>query len=221
VVATAAPAGPAFEAAQIRCGMRAAEGAIEGVKIAGGELTLQVIGDVTPVGMCGSGLVDAVAELVGVGLIDASGRFALEPELLADRFGKIGEERVFYLADDVYLSQRDVRELQFAKASIATGWNILLRELGVEVGDVAQVLLAGSFGSYLSPASAVRIGLVPKMALARIVSAGNMAGEGAKIAALSVQERAAASAIVDEVEYVELSGRADFNDLFIDQLAFP
>jgi uncharacterized 2Fe-2S/4Fe-4S cluster protein (DUF4445 family) len=221
VVATAAPAGPAFEAAQIRCGMRAAEGAIEGVKIADGELTLQVIGDVTPVGMCGSGLVDAVAELVGVGLIDASGRFALEPELLADRFGKIGEERVFYLADDVYLSQRDVRELQFAKASIATGWNILLRELGVEVSDVVQVLLAGSFGSYLSPASAVRIGLVPKMALARIVSAGNMAGEGAKIAALSVQERAAASAIVDEVEYVELSGRADFNDLFIDQLAFP
>jgi uncharacterized 2Fe-2S/4Fe-4S cluster protein (DUF4445 family) len=221
VVATAAPAGPAFEAAQIRCGMRAAEGAIEGVKIADGELTLQVIGDVTPVGMCGSGLVDAVAELVGVGLIDASGRFALDPELLADRFGKIGEERVFYLADDVYLSQRDVRELQFAKASIATGWNILLRELGVEVSDVAQVLLAGSFGSYLSPASAVRIGLVPKMAFARIVSAGNMAGEGAKIAALSVQERAAASAIVDEVEYVELSGRADFNDLFIDQLAFP
>jgi uncharacterized 2Fe-2S/4Fe-4S cluster protein (DUF4445 family) len=221
VVATAAPAGPAFEAAQIRCGMRAAEGAIEGVKVADGEVVLQVIGDVEPAGMCGSGLVDAVAELVAAGLIDASGRFALEPELLADRFGTIGEERVFYLADGVYLSQRDVRELQFAKASIATGWNILLGELGVNVSEVAQVLLAGSFGSYLSPASAVRIGLVPKMALTRIVSAGNMAGEGAKIAALSVQERAAASAIVDEVEYVELSGRADFNDMFIDQLAFP
>ena len=221
VVATAAPAGPAFEAAQIKCGMRAAEGAIEGVKIKDGQVELQVIGDVTPVGMCGSGLVDAVAELVGAGLIDASGRFAIEPETLADRFGKIGEERVFYLADDVYLSQRDVRELQFAKASIATGWNILLGELGIGVGDVAQVLLAGSFGSYLSPASAIRIGLVPKMPLARIVSAGNMAGEGAKIAALSVQERAAASAIVDEVEYVELSGRADFNDMFIDQLKFP
>ena len=96
-----------------------------------------------------------------------------------------------------------------------------MSELGIEVADVAQVLLAGSFGSYLSPASAIRIGLVPKMALTRIVSAGNMAGEGAKIAALSVQERAAASAIVDEVEYVELSGRADFNDMFIDQLRFP
>ena len=83
------------------------------------------------------------------------------------------------------------------------------------------MLLAGSFGSYLSPASAVRIGLVPDLPLVRIVSAGNVAGEGAKIAALSVQERAAAASIVDEVEYVELSGRAEFNDLFIDQLAFP
>jgi uncharacterized 2Fe-2S/4Fe-4S cluster protein (DUF4445 family) len=221
VLATAAPAGPAFEAAQIRCGMRAAEGAIEGVKIEADELVLQVIGDVVPVGICGSGLVDAVAELVAAGVIDPSGRFAAEPRVLADRLGKVGEERVFHLAAGVYLSQRDVRELQFAKASIATGWNILMRELGVDVAGIAQVLLAGSFGSYLSPASAVRIGLVPALPVTRIVSAGNMAGEGAKIAALSVQERAAASAIVDEVEYVELSGRADFNDLFVDQLAFP
>ena len=234
VVATAAPAGPAFEAAQIRCGMRAAEGAIEGVTIADDELSLQVIGDVDPVGMCGSGLVDAVAELVGAGLLDASGRFASEEvaseisPALASRFGMIGKERVFVLSwrgDDpeasIYLSQRDVRELQFAKASIATGWQILMQELGVEVRDVAQVLLAGSFGSYLSAANAVKIGLVPKMALTRIVSAGNVAGEGAKIAALSVTERHAARAIMEEVEYVELSGRTDFNDLFIDQLAFP
>jgi uncharacterized 2Fe-2S/4Fe-4S cluster protein (DUF4445 family) len=201
--------------------MRAAEGAIEGVKIEGDELVLQVIGDVPPAGICGSGLVDAVAELVAAGVIDHSGRFASEPPILADRLGKVGEERVFHLADGVYLSQRDVRELQFAKASIATGWNILVRDLGVGVADIAQVLLAGSFGSYLSPASAVRIGLVPALPVTRIVSAGNMAGEGAKIVALSVQERAAAHAIVDEVEYVELSGRADFNDLFVDQLAFP
>jgi uncharacterized 2Fe-2S/4Fe-4S cluster protein (DUF4445 family) len=124
-------------------------------------------------------------------------------------------------ADAVYLSQRDVRELQFAKASIATGWNILLRELGLEVRDISQVLLGGSFGSFLSPASAVRIGLVPRLALPRIVSAGNVAGEGAKMAALSLRERAAADGLLDEVEYVELSGRSDFNDLFVDQLAFP
>jgi uncharacterized 2Fe-2S/4Fe-4S cluster protein (DUF4445 family) len=221
VLATAAPAGPAFEAAQIRCGMRAAEGAIEGVVIEGDKVSLQVIGDVTPAGICGSGLVDAVAELVAAGVIDRSGRFVPDPPVLVDRFDTIEGERVFYLAQNVFLSQRDVRELQFAKASIATGWNILLGELGAGAGEVAQVLLAGSFGSYLSPGSAVRIGLVPRLPLTRIVSAGNVAGEGAKIAALSVQERAAAAAIVDEVEYVELSGRSDFNDLFIDQLAFP
>jgi uncharacterized 2Fe-2S/4Fe-4S cluster protein (DUF4445 family) len=217
-LATAAPAGPAFEAAQIRCGMRAADGAIEGVKIVDGEVELTVIGDVAPAGLCGSGLVDAVAELVAAGMLDHSGRFVLDA---SERFGKIGEENVFYLSDDVFLSQRDVRELQFAKASIATGWNLLCRDLGVEPGEISQVLLGGSFGSYLSAASAVRIGLVPKLPLARIVSAGNVAGEGAKIAALSVTERAAANAILEEVEYVELSGRADFNDLFIDQLAFP
>jgi uncharacterized 2Fe-2S/4Fe-4S cluster protein (DUF4445 family) len=217
-LATAAPAGPAFEAAQIRCGMRAADGAIEGVKIVDGDVQLTVIGDVEAVGLCGSGLVDAVAELVSAGMLDKSGRFILEA---SDRFGKIGEENVFYLSDDVFLSQRDVRELQFAKASIATGWNLLCRDLGVEPEEISQVLLGGSFGSYLSAASAVKIGLVPKLPLARIISAGNVAGEGAKIAALSVTERAAANATVDEVEYVELSGRADFNDLFIDQLGFP
>ena len=94
-------------------------------------------------------------------------------------------------------------------------------ELGVDAGDDQQVLLAGSFGAYLTPLSAVRIGLVPRIALPRIVSAGNVAGEGAKIAALSVRERAEAHSILREVEYVELSGRTDFNDLFIDQLAFP
>jgi uncharacterized 2Fe-2S/4Fe-4S cluster protein (DUF4445 family) len=234
VVATAAPAGPAFEAAQIRCGMRAAEGAIEGVKISGDDLALEVIGDAAPVGMCGSGLVDAVAQLVSAGLLDHSGRFVPDEEAaeihpgLAPRLVKVGEERVFVLAwrgDDpanaVYLSQRDVRELQFAKASIATGWHILLTELGVGEADITQVLLAGSFGSYLSPASAVKIGLVPKLPLPRIISAGNVAGEGAKMAALSLRERSAADAILDEVEYVELSGRADFNDMFVDQLAFP
>jgi uncharacterized 2Fe-2S/4Fe-4S cluster protein (DUF4445 family) len=218
-LATAAPAGPAFEAASIRCGMRAAEGAIEGVKIDDdGTVTLTVIADTKPVGIAGSGLVDAVAELIRAGVLDHSGRFVQGSH---ENLAKVGEETIFHLAEGVYLSQRDVRELQFAKASIATGWNILCRDLRIAPEDISQVLLAGSFGSYLSPASAVRIGLVPRLPLTRIVSAGNVAGEGAKIAALSVQERAAADAILDEVQYVELSGRSDFNDLFIDQLAFP
>jgi uncharacterized 2Fe-2S/4Fe-4S cluster protein (DUF4445 family) len=234
VVATAAPAGPAFEAAQIRCGMRAAEGAIEGVSIGEADMAIEVIGDVEPVGLCGSGLVDTVAELVRVGLLDRSGRFvpddaaaSLFPSL-APRLTKMGDERVFVLAwrgddpaESIYLTQRDIRELQFAKASIATGWRILFDELGMEPEDASQVLLAGSFGQYLSPASAVRIGLVPRIALPRIVSAGNVAGEGSKIAALSLRERAEARSIVNEVRYVELSGRSDFNDAFIDQLAFP
>jgi uncharacterized 2Fe-2S/4Fe-4S cluster protein (DUF4445 family) len=204
------------------------------VKISGDELTMQVIGDAEPAGLCGSGLVDAVAELVGAGLLDRSGRFVPDEDaraahpLLGERLTRIGEERVFVLhprgedpANAVYLSQRDIRELQFAKASIATGWQILLRELGHAPSDITQVLLAGSFGAYLSPSSAVRIGLVPALALPRIVSAGNVAGEGSKMAALSLRERAEATSILSEVEYVELSGRADFNDLFIDQLAFP
>ncbi len=242
IVATAAPAGPAFEGGAIRCGMRAADGAIEVVKLVAEPaegapaVTLGVIGDVEPRGLCGSGLVDAVAELAKVGLLDDTGRFipddvaAQRLPALADRLAKIGEERVFVLfrhtpdeevASTVYLSQRDVRELQFAKGAIATGWALLLEELGLEQSDVQQVLLAGSFGSYLSPASAVRIGLVPKLPVLRIVSAGNVAGEGAKMALLSSRERAGAEALLEEVQYVELSDRADFNDRFVEQLGFP
>ncbi|HEY7592133.1 MAG TPA: ASKHA domain-containing protein [Actinophytocola sp.] len=232
LLATAAPAGPAFEGAAIRCGMRAAEGAVEVVKIDQDDVHLQVIGDVEPAGLCGSGLVDAVAELVAIGLLDSSGRLlavdAAQEKFprLAGRLREVNGERVFVLhwsggQPTVYLSQRDVRELQFAKAAIATGWRLLAEELGVTEGDIQQVLLAGSFGSYLSPANAVRIGLVPNISVLRIVSAGNVAGEGAKMTLLSMRERAGAAALLEEVRYVELSDRPDFNDRFIDQLAFP
>jgi uncharacterized 2Fe-2S/4Fe-4S cluster protein (DUF4445 family) len=235
ILATAAPAGPAFEGGSIRCGMRAADGAIEAVRLSD-EVSLQVIGDTEPAGVCGSGLVDAVSELTRIGLLDRSGRFVTEEDaaviapVLADRLTAVGKERVFVLhrpAPDsppdkcLYLSQRDVRELQFAKAAIATGWSLLLEELGLEQRDVQQVLLAGSFGSYLSPAAAVRIGLVPRLPVLRIVSAGNVAGEGAKMSLLSIRERAGAQALLEEVSYVELSDRSDFNDRFVDLLAFP
>ena len=118
----------------------------------------------------------------------------------------------------VYLTQRDVRELQFAKASISTGWRLLMEQLNLKDEDIQQVLLAGSFGSYLSPASAIQIGLVPKIPVMRIVSAGNVAGEGGKMVLLSQPERNGASALLNEVEYVELSDRADFNDKFVLQL---
>ena len=194
-----------------------------------------MIGDAEPQGLCGSGLVDAVTGLVRLGLLDSSGRFISEEEAaatapgLAGRLTKIGQERVFVLhwrgrsapEDSIYLSQRDVRELQFAKAAIATGWQILLEEAGLTAADVKQVLLAGSFGSYLSAASAIRIGLVPKIPVPRVVSAGNVAGEGAKMALLSLRERAGGLALLEEVRYVELSDRADFNDRFVEQLPFP
>jgi uncharacterized 2Fe-2S/4Fe-4S cluster protein (DUF4445 family) len=242
ILSTAAPAGPAFEGGAIRCGMRAAEGAIETVKLdataapGADGVALGVIGDVPAVGLCGSGLVDIVSELVRVGLVDASGRFvpadvaASVAPGLAGRLTSIGEERVFVMSrpepdalpeNTVYLSQRDIRELQFAKAAISTGWSLLLEEFGIEAREVQQVLLAGSFGSYLSPASAVRIGLVPKLPVLRIVSAGNVAGEGAKMVLLSRREREGAAALLEEVRYVELSDRPDFNDAFVDKLAFP
>ena len=245
LLATAAPAGPAFEGASIRCGMRAADGAIEAVAVTeDGDLKLTVIGDVDPKGLCGSGLVDAVAALAEIGIIDASGRFVPKAEAeerfvhteevtgsapaFADRLTMIGKERVFVLhwsadrdpAKSVYLSQRDIRELQFAKAAIATGWRILLEEAGLETEDIKQVLLAGSFGSYLNAKSAIRIGLVPDVGPRRIIAAGNVAGEGAKMALLSIRDRAAALALLQEVNYVELSDRQDFNDRFIDQLSF-
>src|SRR5215467_14189996 len=236
LLATAAPAGPAFEGAAIRCGMRAAEGAIEGVTMTPDGLSLKVIGDVVPAGLCGSGLVDAVAGLVSTGLLDSSGRFVPAPDAaavapgLAGRLTVLGADRVFVLywlaapgdvEHSVFLSQRDVRELQFAKAAISTGWSILLEQAGLRSGDVQQVLLAGSFGSYLSPASAIRLGLVPRLPVLRVVSAGNVAGEGAKMALLSVRERAGALALQKEVRYVELSDRSDFNDAFVEQLRFP
>jgi len=241
ILATAAPAGPAFEGGAIRCGMRAAAGAIEVVRIGADDVTVGVISagdesEAPPVGLCGSGLVDAVAELVRIGLLDVSGRFLPDETAasthpgLADRLTKVGDERIFVLVwqgeegdveHSVYVSQRDIRELQFAKAAIATGWSLLCAELGVSEADVQQVLLAGSFGSYLSPGNAVRIGLVPKLPVLRIVSAGNVAGEGAKMTLLSVPERAGADTLLREVRYVELSDRTDFNDRFVDQLAFP
>lgn len=235
-ITTAAPAGPAFEGAQIRCGMRATTGAIEGIKIAPDHIHLQTIGDALPVGICGSGLIDAVAEMVRVGLLDRSGRLLTreeaEPALgsfLAGRLTTLdGGLRAFVLATEeetggqpIVLTQRDVRELQFAKAAIATGIAILCRELGIEPHQIEEVLLAGSFGSYINPASARRIGLVPDVPLSRIKAVGNSAGEGAKMALLSFRERAKAAALPERVEYYELSGRVDFNEAFVDQLPFP
>ena len=225
VLCTAAPAGPAFEGSQIRCGMRATDGAIEGVTLSD-HVELQVIGgDIPPKGICGSGLVDTVAQLRLVGLLDAGGKMRSREEApehpLSDRLIAIDGVRAFLLAENVYLSQRDVRELQFGKGSIATGIKVLMDVMGVTTADLDEVLLGGSFGSYLNPESAKIIGLVPPVDVDRILSVGNTAGEGAKMSLLSFRERQIAFELPDKIEYVELSGRADFNDSFISVLAFP
>jgi uncharacterized 2Fe-2S/4Fe-4S cluster protein (DUF4445 family) len=174
-----------------------------------------------------------VAELAKIGVLDQSGRFVTQ-EVMEKEFPKLSSrlinletnEKAFLLHGDtndplVYLTQRDVRELQFAKASIATGWRLLMEQLNLKDEDIQQVLLAGSFGSYLSPSSAIQIGLVPKIPVMRIVSAGNVAGEGAKMVLLSQPERNGATTLLNEVSYVELSDRKDFNDKFVEQLSFP
>ena len=224
-LATAAPAGPAFEGSQIKCGMRATEGAIEGVHI-GDTVELQIIGgDVPAQGLCGSGLVDAVAQLLNVGLLDHSGRMLSAAEAaghpLVDRLIEVEGVKAFLLAEGVYLSQRDVRELQFAKGSIATGIKVLMDILGVSSSDLDEIFLGGSFGSYLNPESAKIIGLVPPVDVDKIIAVGNSAGEGAKIALLSYRERQVAFELPSRIEYVELSGRTDFNDSFVSVLGFP
>jgi uncharacterized 2Fe-2S/4Fe-4S cluster protein (DUF4445 family) len=236
-VATAAPAGPAFEGAQIKDGMRASDGAIEAIAMTAGQIELQVIGDVPPIGLCGSGLLDAVAQLRLIGLLDPSGRFVNPEEARSlvgpELAGRIQRDedgmRSFVLAwasesghdRDVVLSQRDIRELQFAKAAIASGIDVAMRELGIEKEDLVEIYLAGSFGSYINPQSARIIGLVPPIPVERIQAVGNAAGEGAKMALLSFREREVARSIPEIVEYHELSGRTDFNDAFISVLQFP
>src|SRR5581483_5354971 len=231
-LATAAPAGPAFEGAQIKNGMRASTGAIEGVTITPEGVSLQIIGgDVRPIGIAGSGLVDAVAEMYRMGIVDASGRM-IRPEeaqgkladALIERLVTVDGVRAFRLSDpdsNIVLTQQDIRALQFAKGSIAAGVMVLMQLMGVTANDIHEVLLAGSFGSYINPASARAIGLVPWVPVERIAAVGNSAGEGAKIALLSFREREAANRIPEFIEYVELSGRSEFNDIFTDALAFP
>jgi uncharacterized 2Fe-2S/4Fe-4S cluster protein (DUF4445 family) len=225
VLASAAPAGPTFEGGHVRCGMRAADGAIEGVTIHGAHVELQVIGDAPVRGICGSGLIDVVAQLRLEGLIDASGRLARAEEVpghaLADRLVEVEGVRAFAIEGDVVLTQRDIRELQSAKGAIATGIGALLDAMGVRADDLHQVLLAGSFGTYINPASARIIGLVPPVPVERITAAGNAAGEGAKMALVSFREREMAFDLPRRVEYVELSGRSGFNDAFLAAVGFP
>jgi uncharacterized 2Fe-2S/4Fe-4S cluster protein (DUF4445 family) len=224
VVATSAPAGPAFEGAQILHGMTATTGAIERVMI-GETVEIEVIGDGEPRGICGSGLIDVVAGLRRAGLVNKSGRM-IDPDKvrdhpLHDRLGEVEGTRAFALAGDIVLSQQDIRELQAAMSSVATGIRVLLEKAGLATGDLEEIMLAGSFGSSIDPESARVIGLVPPVPVEKIRFVGNVAAEGAKMSLLSFRERRVACDLESRVEYVELSARSDFNELFVAGVRFP
>jgi Uncharacterized metal-binding protein len=225
-------AGPAFEGAQIQFGMRAANGAIEKVKIED-DVKLGIIGNVPAIGICGSGLLDAVSELARVGVIDQTGRLKSEdqadglPDCLRQRLGKNENGSYFVLAKGeqaengpVLITQKDVRELQLAKGAVHAGIEILLTEENLNVEDIDQVLLAGAFGNYIDKKSALTIGLLPKVDPERVLSVGNAAGNGAKLALLSATVRKRAVKVAKQVKHIELSTRLDFQERFLDALGF-
>ena len=205
-LACSTAAGPAFEGAKISCGMRGAPGAVDHVWLENGALRHHVIGEIRGVGLCGSGLLDLVAVLLETGVIDESGRM------------EDGDYRLE--GSDVVLTQKDVREVQLAKAAIRAGVELLAQRLGIPVDGIRRVLLAGAFGNYLNPASACRIGMIPPALEDRVVPIGNAAGEGAKLCALSRSEFAYSQQLAAGAEFLELASLPQFQDCFVDALEF-
>ena len=204
-IACSTAAGPAFEGARISCGMRGAPGAVDHVTLEDGKLTYHVIDDRAPEGLCGSGLLDLVAALLETGAIDESGYM---------------EEGDYRLCDNVTLTQKDVREVQLAKAAIRAGIELLAQRLGVQVEDIRRVYLAGAFGNYLDPRSACRIGMIPPVLVDRIEGIGNAAGAGARLCALSAETYEYSKQLAKNTEFLELASLPDFQDCYVDALEF-
>ncbi|NLY29898.1 MAG: ATP-binding protein [Firmicutes bacterium] len=234
MVACSTAAGPAFEGAQISSGMRAGEGAIEFVQI-GEDIDVKVIGQTRPRGICGSGLIDLIAELLRVGIIDETGRLqdalelqGLSPKLLERiRTGEAGNEFVVVWGEesadgsDIVLTQRDIRELQLAKGAIRAGTMILQKVLGIKDEDIDELLLAGAFGNYIRKESAMQMGLLPRVPLEKVCSVGNAARVGARLCLISQAKLEEASGLARSMDYVVLSGRPDFQEAFMDAMLFP
>jgi uncharacterized 2Fe-2S/4Fe-4S cluster protein (DUF4445 family) len=235
LIACSCAAGPAFEGARIRCGMRATEGAISQVTVQDG-IQVSVIGGGKATGICGSGLIDAVAGLLDAGLIDQTGRMLdpagqglRAPDPLRRAVTELDGQPAVVLVDGsasktgqpILLTQRDVREVQLAKAAIAAGMQVVAGEFGIAPHEVHQVLLAGGFGNFIRRSHARRVGMLPPISMDRIEFIGNAASAGAKVALVCRSCRKEAERISRETEYVELASRADFQALFMDALAFP
>ena len=219
-------AGPALEGAQIRFGMTAAPGAVSEVRWEDGKVVCSVIGDSEPVGLCGSGLIDAVAVMLDLGVIDETGRMLdAEEDDVSDEAAsclfQLDGEPAFRLAGDVAVTQSDVRMLQLAKGSIAAGIRVLLDGYGADFGQVSQLLLAGGFGSCIRRESAARIGLIPAELLPVTRAIGNAAAQGALEALVSAEARARLANLQKAMDYRELSGLPQFNDAYMDAMMFP
>jgi len=217
-------AGPAFEGANISCGMRAENGAVDHVWMEDGAFRFSTIGNEPARGICGSGLIDLIALLVTLGTIDETGRFyanaPLSERLIASDDGKLA----FHITDGdnpVSLSQKDVRELQLGKAAIRAGVSVLLDTLSLTEDQIERVLLAGAFGSHLSPDALCDIGLLPEAFRGKIESIGNAAGEGAKLYARNFALFQQSEALARGTGYIELTLSSSFSDYYVDAMAFP
>ncbi len=231
-LACSTAAGPAFEGAKITCGMRGAEGAIDHVFLNdAGVLSYTVIGKTRPAGICGSGLLDAVATLLDAGLLSEEGRILKADELdtetgrvNADKLCEIDGKPAVQLFGQgetgVYLTQKDIREVQLAKAAICAGIELMAQRLETPLAKIDQVFLAGAFGNYLKPESACAIGMIPPVLLDKIVPVGNAAGEGSKLAALSRAHFEESSRLAQETEFLELASLPEFQDCYVDNLLF-
>ena len=220
-------AGPAFEGAKIACGMRGAKGAVDHIEMKDGEIVYSTIGGGEAVGICGSGLMDIVAMLLKEGFVEDTGRL-MDPDELEeenavkhqDRIIKVDGKNAFKITDKVYLTQKDIGEVQQAKAAIAAGIVLLCKKMGIQETDIEEILIAGAFGNYMRASSACRIGLLPPELLDRIHMIGNAAGEGARIAILNEEEYDRSAGLHERVEFLELAADPDFNDTYVDELMF-
>lgn len=227
-------AGPAFEGASISCGMRAAAGAIEKVLIDDGEVYFKTIGECEAVGICGSGILDCVAELLKAGIVNHKGKMlaaddltaASLPETLRERLVTDGKMKKFILAykedgTNIAITQNDIREIQLAKGAMAAGIAILLEEAGRSAEEIEEFIVAGAFGSYISKESAVAIGLLPDIDIEKITSGGNTAGAGVSMAMMSDVEMQHVKTIPQAFKHVELADKADFQDVYLKTMLFP
>ncbi len=227
--AASCAAGPAFEGARISCGSRAVEGAIEAVVVNEDDIVLDIIGNSPAHSICGSGLIDAVAVLLNLGIVDVTGRFA-EPASLVGKlspalFSRIIEQNgqpAFVLDDSqkVILTQADIRQVQLAKAAIRAGIILLERKLGIADGDIERIFLAGAFGNYIRAESALRLKMLPDVPTERIHFVGNAASSGAQMILLSRQCREKARQLARKIEYVEIAHQPDFQTIFAECMSF-